>query len=80
MIAKFLVQMMPNGLINKYMRIADLFQEGEGMYQTYQFDIKFKEGVIVDDAKIDTTKENIRKAIIDAGGDCGNIAFIGLND
>lgn len=76
--AVFKCLMTQNAMINKYMRIADLFQDDEGIYAWYRITIRFKNGVIVDAEKIEATKINIKKAIEEAGGELSLIEFVGF--
>jgi hypothetical protein len=68
--------MVENARINKFMRIVDLWRDGEGVYEDYVFNIKFKDGTVIDDAKIKQTETNIKSSIEQSGGECNSVTFI----
>lgn len=75
-VVSFEVQMSPDTETNKLMRAFDFFREGEGVAITQVFKVKWKPGEVVDQGRINKTRENIKKALEKADHDCFGVKVL----
>ena len=74
---RFKITYYPDKLVNRIMRDLDFFSGGEGLYIEHVYVVTWKEGEVVDKARVSKTIENLRKAIEQSGGEVFSIEEIG---
>lgn len=73
---RFKIVYSPDADVNKFMRACDLMHEGEGIYTENIFSVTWKDGEVVDEARVERTAANLKKAIKMAGGEVISITEV----
>jgi len=66
----FLVTMSPYPMVNQLMRDLDFFEKGAGAAIEQKMTVTWKEGEVVNEARIRATAEVLKKGLIEQKYDC----------